>query len=226
VSFRFAGAGPGVQARDGCSVELYRKLPYLGELEGYRALFPADAQVLELGCGAGRLTRRLLEWGTRVAAVDNCPEMLAAVPEAALRVLSDIESLNLDRRFDVALLASCLINHPAPDIRFAFVATARRHLGRRGCLLLERHDPSWLRAVQPGPIGPVGDIAMSVEAARRTGDVVEMTLRYEIAGDTWRHSSAVSALNEAEIEALLSQSGLGSFVWSGARNRWLSAVVE
>jgi SAM-dependent methyltransferase len=215
-----------VQARDGCSVELYRKLPYLGELEDYRALFPADAQVLELGCGTGRLTRRLLQWGTRVVAVDNCPEMLAAVPEAALRVLSDIESLNLDRRFDVVLLASCLINHPAPDIRFAFVDTARRHLGQRGYLLLERHDPAWLRGVQPGPIGPVGDIAMSVEAARRTGDVVEMTLRYEVSGNSWRHSSAVSALDEAEIEALLSQSGLGSFAWSGIRNRWLSAVVQ
>jgi len=226
VSFRFEGAGPGVQARDGCSVELYRKLPYLGELEDYRALFPVDAQVLELGCGAGRLTRRLLQWGTRVAAVDNCPEMLAAVPEGASRVLSDIESLNLDRRFDVVLLASCLINHPASDIRYAFVATARRHLGKRGCLLLERHDPARLRGMQPGPIGPLGDMAMSVEAARRTGDVVEMTLRYEIAGNIWRHSFAVAALDKAEIEALLSQSGLGSFVWSGTRNRWLSAVVE
>jgi SAM-dependent methyltransferase len=215
-----------VQARDGCSVELYRRLPYLGELEDYCALFPPDAQVVELGCGAGRLTRRLLEWGARVTAVDNCPEMLAALPEGALRVLSDIETLNLDRRFDVALLASCLINHPAPDIRFAFVATARRHLGQRGRLLVERHDPAWLRGIQPGPINPAGDIVMSVEAARRTGDIVEMTLRYEVAGNLWRHSFAAAALDKAEIEALLSQSGLGSFVWSGTRNRWLSAVVE
>jgi len=28
----FSGAGPGVQTDDGCSVELYRDLPYFGEL--------------------------------------------------------------------------------------------------------------------------------------------------------------------------------------------------
>jgi len=226
VNFRFAGAGPGVQARDGCSVELYRRLPYFGELEEYRALFPPGVQVVELGCGAGRLTRQLLDWGVHVTAVDNCPEMLAALPNGASPVLSDIESLNLDRRFEVALLASCLINHPAPDARFAFVATARRHLGPRGRLLLERHDPAWLRAIQPGSINPAGDIAMSVEAVRRTGDLVEMTLRYEIAGNVWRHSFVVAALDEADVEALLSQTGFGSFVWSGTRKRWLSAVVQ
>ena len=178
MNFRFAGAGPGVQARDGCSVELYRRLPYFGELEEYRALFPPGVQVVELGCGAGRLTGRLLDWGVHVTAVDNCPEMLAALPNGASPVLSDIESLNLDRRFEVTLLASCLINHPAADARFAFVAT------------------------------------------------VEMTLRYEIAGNVWRHSFVVAALDEADVEALLSQTGFGSFAWSGTRKRWLSAVVQ
>lgn len=224
VSFQFSGSGPGVHAPDGCSVDLYRKLPYLGELEDHQPLFHVGASVLELGCGAGRLTRRLLEWGLRVTAVDNSPHMLSAVPEDASRVLSDIESLNLDERFDLALLASCLINHPAPAVRSAFIHTARRHLRKGGRLLLERHDPVWLQSVQPGPVGTAGDIVMSVEAVGRTADAVLMTLTYEFEGCVWRHSFAVAPMSEVEIEGLLSRCGFGSFVWSGRQNRWASAV--
>jgi SAM-dependent methyltransferase len=215
-----------VQAPDGCSVALYRKLPYLGELEDYRALFHEGAQVLELGCGAGRLTRRLLEWGARVTAVDNSPDMLSAVPEGASRVLSDIESLELDERFEVALLASCLINHPAPEVRSALVRAARRHLRHDARLLLERHDRAWLRSVQPGPLNAIGEIEMSAEAVHRTADIVEMTLRYEVPGSVWRHWFAVAPLSKAEVEGLLSQSGFGCFGWSGKQDRWVSAVTQ
>ena len=226
MTYRLSGSGPGVQAPDGCSVEVYRQVPYFGELEDFRTLFQAGTRVLELGCATGRLTRRLLEWDARVTAVDNSPEMLSAVPERASRVLSDIESLKLDGRFDVALLASNFINHPAPDVRCAFVATARRHLADHGRFLLERYDPAWLRRVEPGPLGPLGDIAMSVEAVSRGADIVHMTLRYQIADSVWHHSSTAAPLDEGEIEALLSSYGFGSFAWSGQRRQWLSAVVQ
>lgn len=226
MTFRSSGSGPGVQAPDGCSVELYRITPYGGELEGYRALFRAGTRVLELGCGTGRFTRRLLDWGACVTAVDNSAHMLAEVPEGAARVLSDIESLNLDESFAVALLAGNFINVPEPEVRSAFVHAARRHLRKDGRLLLDRHDVAWLRGVEPGPLGAAGDIAMCVEAVRRVADVVQMTLRYEAAGRVWRHSFAVTPLSEAEIEALLGRFGFGSFAWSGRRKEWLSAVVQ
>ena len=226
MSFRFSGSGPGAQASDGCSVEVYRQVPYFGELEDFRALFHAGTRVLELGCATGRLTRRLLEWGTRVTAVDNSPEMLSVVPDGASRVLSDIESLKLDGRFDVALLASNFINHPAPGVRSAFVATARRHLADHGHFLLERYDPAWLRRVEPGPVGPLGDVAMSVEAVSRSANIVHTSFRYQIADLVWYHSSAAAPLEEGEIEALLSSYGFGAFAWSGQRRQWLSAVVQ
>ena len=199
-------------------------MPYGGELEGHRALFHAGAKVLELGCATGRLTRRLLEWGARVTAVDNCPEMLSLVPDGASRVLSDIESLDIEQRFDTALLASCLINHPVLEVRSSFVDAARRHLRSDGHLLLERHDPAWLRSAQPGRVAAVDDIVTSIETVSRTADVVEMTVRYEAPGNVWRHSFAVAPLSEAEIEALLSDAGFGGFGWAPG-HRWVTATV-
>jgi SAM-dependent methyltransferase len=226
MTFRSSGSGPGVQAPDGCSVDLYRITPYHGELEDFGTLFPAGTRVLELGCGAGRFTRRLLDWGARVTAVDNSQHMLAEVPDGAARVLSDIESLNLDESFDVALLAGNFINAPEPEVRSAFVRSARRHVRKDGRLLLDRHDPAWLRSAEPGPLGAAGDIAMCVEAVSRVADIVQMTLRYEAAGRIWRHSFAATALSEGDIEALLARFGFVSFEWSGSRNQWLSAVVR
>jgi SAM-dependent methyltransferase len=226
MTFRSSGSGPGEQAPDGCSVDLYRATPYGGELDGYRALFHPGTRVLELGCGTGRLTRQLLHRGACVTAVDNSPHMLAEVPEGALGVLSDIQSLNLDESFDVALLASNFINEPEPEVRSAFVHSARRHLRKDGRLLLERYDPAWLQSVQPGALGAVGDIVMCVEALSRAADAVQMTLRYELSGRVWRHSFAAAALTEGEIEGLLTRFGFASFEWSGPRNQWLSAVVR
>jgi hypothetical protein len=151
--------------------------------------------------------------------------MLAEVPESAARVLSDIESLNLDESFDVALLAGNFVNEPEPKARSALVHSARRHLRKGGRLLLDRYDPAWLRGVEPGALGAAGDITMCVEAVSRVVDAVQMTVRYEAAGRVWRHSFAVMPLSEAEIERLLARFGFGSFSWSGARKLWLSAVV-
>ncbi|HUG20964.1 class I SAM-dependent methyltransferase [Piscinibacter sp.] len=110
----FSGSGPGIQARDGCSVELYRRLPYMGEIDHLRPLLQAESSALELGCGTGRITRVLLELDLKVTAVDNSAEMLAWVPNPAVAVHANIEELRLEARFDTVLLASCLVNHPSP----------------------------------------------------------------------------------------------------------------
>jgi len=223
MTFRSSGSGPGPQAPDGCSVELYRKTPYFEELEPFSSLFQPGTRVLELGCGTGRFTRRIVEWGAQVTAIDNCAEMLDLVPETATRVLSDIETLRLETRFDVALLASCFINEPATNVRRAFVDTARFHLLPGGHLLLERYDADWLRQVAPGVVGRIGDVSITVESVSRSAGVVYMTLRYDLDGSQWRHSFAGVPMSETQIEALLAECGFGSFVWSGKNNHWLRA---
>ncbi len=222
----FSGAGPGVQTRDGCSVELYRELPYLGELDEILDELPPGATVLELGCGTGRLTRPLLARGLRVTAVDNSPEMLASVPQEATRVLGDIEQLRLAGRFDVALLASCLVNHPDRAVRAAFLAAARRHVGPRGRLFVQRHDPQWLRGAAAGDVHGQGESTITVEAVARSGDLVSMTIRYDRPNGTWRHSFEVEILEEAAVEAAIRDAGFGAVTWHGRGRRWLSAEAR
>jgi SAM-dependent methyltransferase len=132
--------------RDGCSVDVYLKLPYRSEVELLGAWLAPRCSVLELGCGTGRLTRRLLDRGHAVTAVDNSEDMLRHVPESADKVCCDIEQLELGRTFDVALLASHLINVADDSVRRAQLAACHRHLSPRGALLFQRFDPEWLRA--------------------------------------------------------------------------------
>lgn len=110
----FSGTGPGPQSADGCSVELYRRSAYAGEIELLKPWLPPGTTVLELGCGTGRLTHRLVEFGCRVTGVDNSADMLRHVGDAVQRVQADIETLQLDQRFDVVLLRCATASGPIP----------------------------------------------------------------------------------------------------------------
>ncbi len=220
-----SGSGPGTQTADGCSVELYRRLPYHGELSVIEEWLVPEAKVLELGCGTGRHTRRMLELGTSVTAVDNSPEMLQAVPPEAIKVLSNIESLDLSERFSVAVIASCLINHPHADTRAALLRAARRHLVRGGVVLVERHDPKWLSNAEIGPGGTVDEVALFVESARHEGELAEVTLRYSAGEDVWRQTFKAVVLHKPEVEALLAAEGFGSHKWFGPNERWVASFL-
>ncbi|MBV8209548.1 MAG: class I SAM-dependent methyltransferase [Burkholderiaceae bacterium] len=199
-------------------------MPYLGELDSVRALLARGTSILELGAGAGRLTRKLLEWGLSVTAVDNSAAMLAHVPRDAKPVLSDIEKLRLLEAFDTVLLASDLINHPSATSRKSIAATARRHVARGGQLLVERHDPDRLRNAQVGAVSCVNGLRSSIEAVRCCEDDIEMTVRYDMDGRTWRQSFRASLLSEAEIEGLLTEVGFRSFEWFGEKRMWVRAA--
>ena len=60
----------------GAPVELYRLLEAAGEPELIDREIPGNAEILELGCGSGRITHPLVALGRRVVAVDFNQEML------------------------------------------------------------------------------------------------------------------------------------------------------
>jgi len=136
----FSGSGPGERTSDGCSVSLYARMPYLGELDSVRPLLTPGASVLELGAGAGRLTRKLLERGLNVTAVDNSADMLAYVLEMRIVVVSDIENLRLVDTFDNR--AACELSGQSSVCvdQSIVAATARYHVAPGGQLLVECHD--------------------------------------------------------------------------------------
>lgn len=221
----FAGDGPGVQTPDGCSVELYRALPYLGELEEIIHLFEPGTSVLELGCGTGRLCLRLRGVGCSVTGVDESEAMLAQVPSEVRTIRGKVEDLDAGESFDAVLLASHLINHPDQDARAAFVRCARRHLRPGGILFIKRHSVAWLTSVAVGPAGRAGDTSLFVESVEREAGVVSMCLRYELGGQSWRHFFSTAPLSEEAVDELLLQHGIGPARWLGKHRTWGVAVA-
>ena len=226
-SLDFRGTGPGARTKDGCSVEVYRRASYAGEIEHLRPRLKPGTTVLELGCGTGLLTHRLLEFGCNVTAVDNSSDMLAHLSDGVRRIHSDIERLELTERFDIVLLPSGLINHADAAVRRRFVAAAARHLLPDGNLILNCQDPSWLRTAAVGPVGGnEGVLIELVHVDRRMDEQnmqVRMTLRYSIGEEAWTHSFTVVAMDESSVAQLLQEEGFGPLTPLDERRRWFAA---
>ncbi|MCV2357315.1 class I SAM-dependent methyltransferase [Paucibacter sp. B2R-40] len=217
------GEGPGAQTQDGCSVEVYRRSPYADDIEHLSEYLKPGTSVLELGCGTGRVTRRLLSLGCAVTAVDNSDEMLGYAPTEAKLVRADIEELDLGDKFDVVMLGSGLVNHPKPEVRSAFLAAAAKHLGANGTFLLQRQDPAWLSTAAVGPVGEANGLAMRVETVSRTSGLVAMTLRYDRDGETWLHSFTLAEVDETMLQVQLGAVGFILVEWLDTQRCWIRA---
>lgn len=220
---RYLGVGRGPKTRDGCSVELYLRLPYGGEVELIKRCIPEAASVMELGCGVGRVTRELLAHGYTVTAVDNSPEMLAYVPPEASKICADIESLAIDERFDAVILASCLVNTPDAALRLAQLTKCQELLKPAGHLLLERFDPTWLANVQVGALNSIGTVEMYVDEVYGSGAERELCFRYREGEDEWLQYFTAAILDDADIRQCLSSAGFEPPDW--INRRWASAQV-
>ena len=160
-----AGSGPGPLTDDGCAVELYRRLPPMGEADVVHDAVGDGASILDLGCGTGRIAHRLLELGHEVVGVDQSADMLAHV-RGAHTVQAAIAGLDLGRTFDAVLLASHLVNTPDEAERRALFQTAARHLGGDGLLVAEWHPPEWFETAASGSRGQLGDVLVEPSPPR------------------------------------------------------------
>jgi SAM-dependent methyltransferase len=221
-AIRFTGTGPGVHTRDGCAVELYRRLPADGEAEIVAAVVPAGGTILELGSGPGRVTHALVARGYAVTAVDNSAEMLAHI-RGAETVLADIEDLDLGRSFDAVLLASTLINFPDIRTRAALLAACRRHVGPGGAVLIERRNPATFAALRPGPAGEEAGIRHTIESVRHDGCLSHITLRSEAADAAWTQSYTCELIDDAQMVEELDSAGLRLDRWLDPPRRWALA---
>jgi len=204
---------------DGCSVEVYRLLPAAGEPEIVHAAVPPGASILELGCGAGRVTHPLIALGHPVVAVDDSPEMLAHVRTET--VCARVGDLDLGRTFDAVLLASHLVNTELDSDRHALLAAARRHLAPSGRLIVEWHPPEWFDTVASGQGGRLGEVEIELADVVREGDLLSATVRYSAGERRWDQQFRCRRLELADV---LASARLTFDGWPSADRNWFAAA--
>jgi SAM-dependent methyltransferase len=219
---RSYGTGPGVIIPDGCAVDFYAMMPDFGEAAIVHEAAGPGASVLELGCGAGRVTHPLIALGHPVVAVDESPEMLAHV-SAAETVRARIQDLALGRRFGAVLLASHLINAD-DETRRAFLGTCRRHVADDGCAIIQQHSPSWFQGARDSQVTRDGVVMRMRDVSRPAPNLVSATVEY-VAGDRhWTQTFTTTRLDEAELAAALADAGLRLDRYLTEDRSWLRAV--
>jgi 2-polyprenyl-3-methyl-5-hydroxy-6-metoxy-1,4-benzoquinol methylase len=199
------GTGPGAHTPDGSAIELYEVTPVHGEDQLINAAIEPGSSILELGCGTGRITRPLLALGHQVVAVDESPDMVARVPETET-ICSTIGDLRLDRRFDVVLMMSYLINVADDAERLRLLRTCAQHVRPGGSVLLQQQVPGMLR----------GPAVMENEHRRMVvSDVEELpgnrqaaTLTHTVGGRTWSQRILTQNLSEDQLTTQLTEAGL------------------
>jgi SAM-dependent methyltransferase len=208
-------------APDGSPVELYARLAPLGEPELIHAAVPAGATILELGCGAGRVTHPLVALDHPVVAVDNSEEMLARV-SGAETVLADIETLDLGRRFPVVLLGSNFVNDPDPARRRRLLAACARHVEPGGLVLAERTPPDW----EPSPETEVerGGVLMTLRELSRHGKLVSAVMEYRTEASVWRHAFTSYLIDDDELAVALAEAALRLDGFLDEQRAWIRAV--
>jgi len=131
---------------------LYHDKDYISECDLIERIFHTygngpTQSVLDLGCGTGNHAIPLAQRGYEVVGVDQSESMLARVrtkfanPSGNGRLVvqkGDIRSLDLQRRFDAALMMFAVLGYQLenPDV-LAALGTARRHLRTAGLLLFD-----------------------------------------------------------------------------------------
>lgn len=218
----YQGTGPGAITPDGCAVELYERLPPGDEPDIIQRAVPARARILELGSGVGRVTHPLVKRGFTVTAVDESPQMLERV-HGARTVLSPIEELELDERFDVVLLGSFLVHAGDPQVRQGLLRTCRRHVANHGCVLIQRESQGrhenlprerevaggLIRVVSSDPVGP---------------DVRSVHVEYLFPDARWTQTFLSHPLTTEAFECALSEAGLAVDTYLTGDRTWVRAL--
>jgi SAM-dependent methyltransferase len=219
---RAYGTGPGVITPDGCAVDFYALMPDFGEPAIVHEAAGAGASILELGCGAGRVTHPLIELGHQVVAVDESPEMLAHVRDAET-VCARIQDLSLGRRFGAVLLPSHLINAD-DETRCLFLDACRRHVDDDGCVIIQQHSPAWFEAARDSEVTRADVILRMRDVSRPAPNLVSATVEYVVGERCWTQSFTTMRLDSGELAAALAAAGLRLDRYLTQDRSWFRAV--
>ncbi|WP_314173429.1 class I SAM-dependent methyltransferase [Streptomyces winkii] len=222
-----SGTGPGEFTRDGCSVELYSHLPGNGEADIVIGAVPRGATVLELGAGAGRMTRPLVAGGLRVTAVDESEAMLDQIGDTAPTVCAAIEDLDLGRQFGAVTLTSFLVNTADDALRTRLLRTCVRHTEPGGCVVVQRERDGMHDSLSAGQSWSRGDLTVSVVSIEPLGGGASRScLAYEIGDSRWTQTFFSRNLPRPRFEAALAEAGLAVDRYLTDDETWVRARVR
>ena len=123
-------------------------------------------RALELGCGAGALTRELLAANADVVGIDIAPAMVeycrSTFPQGTFEVgeLGDL-SRHADGSFDAVVAGANVLDVAAHDERPAVLAEVRRVLTTGGILYFSTHNRNSSEALRQAKHGPALRLARS-----------------------------------------------------------------
>jgi SAM-dependent methyltransferase len=219
----YEGTGPGAITPDGCAVELYARLPVRDEPDIISAAVPAGAHILELGCGVGRMTHPLLERGFTVTAVDESAEMLERV-RGACTICSPIETLSLDEKFDVVMLASFLVHAGDIEVRRGMLDVCRGHVADGGCVLIQREGEDYHTNLPRERRDPSG-FTVRMLSAEPVGDGVNsVRAEYVFPDAIWTQTFLARPLTKEQFEEALAEAGLKVDRYLTEDGTWVRAV--
>lgn len=202
---------------------------YSQDFSFYQTSLEPLSEILELGCGSGRLTRFLSAAGHRPAGIDLSLPMLSAARSCfgnnIIYLCMDMCRLALRKRFDAILIAYNTLNllTENTDVQ-ACLTGCRDHLKPDGRLLLQLYIPSG--EIQSNPDSTTfhfqmferpqgGKIIKEILRRFRTGtSLIEMTERYKIrpmqpgaVNTNYAHTMLLNANSQAAWLNLLRISG-------------------
>ncbi|MFE9683713.1 class I SAM-dependent methyltransferase [Streptomyces sp. NPDC006285] len=220
----YEGTGPGAITPDGCAVELYTRLPVGDEPDIIASAVPAGAHILELGSGVGRMTHALLERGFTVTAVDESAEMLERV-RGARTIRGAIETLDLDEKFDVVMLASFLVHAGDVEVRRGMLDVCRSHVADGGCVLIQREGENYHSDLPRERVDPSG-FTVRMLSAEPVGDGINsVRAEYVFPDAVWTQTFLARPLTQEQFEEALAEAGLKVDRYLTEDRVWVRAVL-
>lgn len=131
---------------------------FAADISFYRNLTALNPDVLELGCGTGRVATELAKFGRKIVGVELSPAMLAIAAERAeglsVRLIEgDMCDLELDELFSTVLIPLGGLQHlESVDEVTSALTTVAKHLSPGGQAVIDieaPHPDDWLPGPQP-----------------------------------------------------------------------------
>jgi len=130
------------------SIEFYTKIinSFCADFNLYNSIIEIlkPQNILELGCGSGRLFQLFSNKIPELFGIDISEEMIKKGSETypnANFIIADITNFNLSKKFDLIIVSNGLLKHIENDkTRFETLQNAVNHLSNNGVLLID-HSP-------------------------------------------------------------------------------------